>query len=44
MKDQPVFTSVSAARCADFKSSDGAIQTTFPVRWMHGGFQITHEN
>jgi hypothetical protein len=26
-----------------FKSSDGAVQTTCPVRWMHAGFQITHD-
>jgi hypothetical protein len=26
-----------------FKSSDGAVQTTCPIRWMHAGFQITHD-
>src|ERR1043165_2398926 len=26
-----------------FKSSDGAIQTTCPVRWMHAGMKITHD-
>lgn len=44
MKDQPGFyVGISGSDVLAFKSSDGAIQTTFPVRWMHAGFQITHE-
>jgi len=44
MKDQPgSYVGISGADVLTFRSSDGAIQTTFPVRWMHAGFQITHD-
>lgn len=44
MKDQPgSYVGISGSDVLSFKSSDGAIQTTFPVRWMHAGFQITHD-
>ena len=44
MKDQPgSYVGISGSDVLAFKSSDGAIQTTFPVRWMHAGFQITHD-
>ena len=44
MRDQPgSYAGIAGADVLTFKSSDGAIQTTCPVRWMHAGFQITHE-
>lgn len=44
LRDQPGFyAGISAADVLTFKSSDGALQTTCPVRWMHAGWQITHE-
>jgi hypothetical protein len=44
MRDQAGFyAGISAADVLTFKGSDGAIQTTCPVRWMHAGWQITHE-
>jgi hypothetical protein len=44
MKDQSgSYAGIAGADVLVFKSSDGAIQTTCPVRWMHAGFQITHE-
>ena len=44
LRDQPGFyLGISSADVLNFNSSDGAIQTTCPVRWMHAGWQITHE-
>lgn len=44
MRDQAgSYAGIAGADVLTFKSSDGAIQTTCPVRWMHAGFQITHE-
>ena len=44
MKDQSSFyAGFSDDDTVAFKSSDGAVQTTCPVRWMHAGFQITHD-
>lgn len=44
LRDQPGFyAGISGADVLSFKSSDGAIQTTCPVRWMHAGWQISHE-
>ncbi|MEI6195402.1 MAG: phage major capsid protein, partial [Verrucomicrobiota bacterium] len=44
MRDQAGFyAGWSGADQLAFKSSDGAIQTTCPVRNMHAGMQITHE-
>lgn len=44
MRDQVgSYVGIAGADVLSFKSSDGAIQTSCPVRWMHAGFQITHE-
>jgi hypothetical protein len=44
MKDQSGFyVGIAGDDVLAFKSSDGAVQTTCPIRWMHGGWQITHE-
>jgi hypothetical protein len=44
LRDQAGFyAGISGADVLAFKSSDGAIQTTCPVRWMHAGMQITHD-
>lgn len=44
LRDQPGFyVGIAGASVLSFKSSDGALQTTCPVRWMHAGWQITHE-
>ena len=44
LRDQPGFyVGIAGASVLAFKSSDGAIQTTCPIRWMHAGWQITHE-
>lgn len=44
MRDQPGFyAGISADDVLAFKSGDGAIQTTCPIRWMHAGWKITHE-
>lgn len=44
MRDQPGFyAGISGDDVLAFKSGDGAIQTTCPVRWMHAGWKITHE-
>jgi len=44
MKDQTGFyAGIAGSDTLVFKSSSGAIQTTCPVRWMHAGFEITHD-
>lgn len=44
MRDQVGFyAGISGSDTLVFKSSDGAVQTTAPVRWMHAGFTITHD-
>ena len=44
MRDQPGFyAGIAGSDTLVFKSSSGAIQTTCPVRWMHCGFEITHD-
>lgn len=44
MRDQAGFyAGIAGADVLAFKSSDGAIQTSCPVRWMHAGMQITHD-
>lgn len=44
MRDQVGFyAGISADDVLAFKSGDGAIQTTCPIRWMHAGWKITHE-
>jgi hypothetical protein len=44
MRDKPGFyVGITGSNTLTFNTSDGAIQTTCPVRWMHGGFEITHE-
>ncbi len=44
MRDQAGFyAGISADDVLSFKSGDGAIQTTCPIRWMHAGWKITHE-
>ena len=44
MRDQAGFyAGIAGDDVLSFKSSDGAIQTTCPVRWMHAGFKITHD-
>jgi hypothetical protein len=44
LRDQAGFyAGIAGADTLTFKSSDGAIQTTCPVRWMHAGWQISHE-
>lgn len=44
MKDKPSsYAGISGDDTLVFNSSDGEVQTTCPVRWMHAGFKITHE-
>lgn len=44
MRDQAGFyAGIQGDDVLTFKSSDGAVQTTCPVRWMHAGWQITHD-
>jgi len=44
MKDQSGFyVGIQGDDVLTFKSGDGAVQTTCPIRWMHAGWQITHE-
>lgn len=44
MRDQPGFyAGIAGSDTLVFKSSSGAIQTSCPVRWMHCGFEITHD-
>jgi hypothetical protein len=44
MRDQAGFyAGIAGDDVLAFKSSDGAIQTTCPVRWMHAGMKITHD-
>lgn len=42
MKDQPgSYQGISGDDVLTFTASSGAIQTQFPIRWMHAGFKIT---
>lgn len=44
MRDKPTnYTGWSADDVLVFNGSDGAIQTTCPIRGMHSGFKINHE-
>jgi hypothetical protein len=44
MRDKPGFyVGIQGSNTLSFSISDGAIQTTCPVRWMHAGFEITHQ-
>ena len=44
MRDKPGnYVGITGSNTLGFNISDGAIQTTCPVRWMHSGFEITHE-
>jgi hypothetical protein len=44
MRDKPGnYLGITGSNTLQFNISDGAIQTTCPVRWMHSGFEITHE-
>lgn len=44
MRDNPGnYTGITGSQTLTFNISNGAIQTTCPVRWMHSGFEITHE-
>src|ERR1043166_4947344 len=44
MKDKASsYAGIAGADTLIFNSSDGEVQTQCPVRWMHAGFSITHE-
>ena len=44
MRDNPGnYVGITGSNTLTFNISNGAIQTTCPVRWMHSGFEITHE-
>ena len=44
MRDLPGnYTGITGSNTLAFNISNGAIQTICPVRWMHSGFEITHE-
>lgn len=44
MKDKAsAYAGIAGSDTLIFNSSDGEIQTQCPVRWMHAGFMITHE-
>lgn len=44
MKDKPgSYSGISGSDTLTFTVSDGEVQTTCPVRWMHAGLGITHE-
>ena len=44
MRDNPGnYVGITGSNTLTFNISNGAIQTTCPVRWMHCGFEITHE-
>lgn len=44
IKDQAgSYSGIAGADVLNFNASDGAIQTSCPVRWMHAGFKITHD-
>ena len=44
MRDLPGnYTGITGSNTLAFNISNGAVQTICPVRWMHSGFEITHE-
>ena len=44
MRDLPAnYIGITGSNTLSFNISNGAIQTTCPVRWMHSGLEITHE-
>ncbi|MDE2100601.1 MAG: phage major capsid protein [Patescibacteria group bacterium] len=44
MRDKPSnYSGISGADVLTFNTSDGAVQNTAPIRWMHSGMEITHE-
>jgi hypothetical protein len=44
MRDKPSnYIGIAGDDVLSFNNSDGAIQTTCPVRWMHSGIKITHD-